>query len=62
MTVLFVTVYSNVFLPTFDNFSILAHESKMYLLEIKDSLLLRRGKSSLNRNINSAPFYLFHKV
>ena len=27
------------FLPSFDNFNVLAHESKNYLLEIKESLL-----------------------
>ena len=50
------------FLPSFDNFSVLAHENKKYLLEIKESLLIMRDKSSLNRNINSAPLYLFDKV
>ena len=50
------------FLPSFDNFSVLAHESKKYLLEIKESLLIMRDKPSLNRNINSAPLYLFDKV
>ena len=50
------------FLPSFDNFSVLAHENKKYLLEIKESLLIMRYKTSLNRNINSAPLYLFDKV
>ena len=50
------------FLPSFDNFSVLAYESKKYLLEIKESLLIMRDKPSLNRNINSAPLYLFDKV
>ena len=50
------------FLPSFDNFSVLAHENKKYLLEIKESLLIMRDKPSLNRNINSAPLYLFDKV
>ena len=40
-------------LPSFDNFSVLAHESKKYLLEIKESLLIMRDKPSLNRSINS---------
>ena len=30
--------------------------------EIKESLLIMRDKPSLNRNINSAPLYLFDKV
>ena len=46
-------------LPFFENFSVLAHESKQYLLEIKQSLLIMRDKPSLNKNINS---YLFGKV
>ena len=50
------------FLPSFDNFSVLAYENKKYLLEIKESLLIMRDKTSLNRNINSAPLYLFDKV
>ena len=50
------------FLPSFDNFSVLAHENKKYLLEIKESVLIMRDKPSLNRNINSAPLYLFDKV
>ena len=50
------------FLHPFDNFSVLAHENKKYLLEIKESLLIMRDKPSLNRNINSAPLYLFDKV
>ena len=55
--------YSTViFLPSFDNFSVLAYESKKYLLEIKESLLIMRDKPSLNRNINSAPLYLVDKV
>ena len=50
------------FLPSFGNFSALAHENKKYLLEIKESLLIMRNKPLLNRNINSPPLYLFDKV
>ena len=50
------------FLPSFNNFRVLAHENKKYLLEIKETLLIMRDKPSLNRNINSAPLYLFDKV
>ena len=50
------------FLPFFNKFSVLAHENKMHLLEIKQSLLITRDKPSLNRKINSAPLYLFDKV
>ena len=50
------------YLPSFGNFSILAHEHKTFLLEIKESLLIMRDKTSRNRNISSAPLYLFDKV
>ena len=50
------------FLPSFDNFRVLAHENKKYLLEIKENLLIMRDKPSLHRNINYAPLYLFDKV
>ena len=50
------------FLPSFNNFRVLAHENKKYLLEIKETLLIMRDKPSLNRNINLAPLYLFDKV
>ena len=50
------------FLHSFDNFSVLVHENKKYLLEIKESLLIMRDKLLLNRNINSAPFDLIDKV
>ena len=44
------------YLPSFHNFSILAHENKKYLLKIKEILLIMRDKPLLNRNVNSAPF------
>ena len=47
---------------SFDNFSVLGYENKKYLLQIKKSLLIMRDKPSLNRNINYAPLYLFHKA
>ena len=50
------------FLPSFDNFNVLAHENKKYLLEIKEILLIKGYKPSLNRNINSSPLHLFDKV
>ena len=50
------------FLPSFDNFSVLAHENKKYLSKIEESLLIMRDKPSLNRNINSAPIYLLDKA
>ena len=50
------------YLPSFDNFRILAHENNKVLLKIKESLLRMRDKPSLNRNISSAPLRLFDKV
>ena len=50
------------YLPSFDNFSILALKNKQFFLEITGSLLIVRDKSLLNRNISFAPFYLFDKV
>ena len=50
------------FLPSFDNFNVLAHENKKHLLEIKEILLTKRDKPLLNTNINSAPLHLFDKV
>ena len=43
---------------TFEDFSVLCHENKKYLLELKESLFYIE-KSSMNWNIRSAPFYLF---
>ena len=50
------------YLPTFNNFSILAQKNKKFLLEIKESLVIIRYKPSLNRNISSAPLYLFDNL
>ena len=47
---------------SYDNFSILTRENKKFLLELKESLLIMRDKPSLNRNITSAPLYLFDKT
>ena len=44
---------------SYDDFSILMHENKNVLLELKESLLVMWDKVSLNKNITSAPFYLF---
>ena len=47
---------------SYDDFSILTRENKKFLLELKESLLIMRDKPSLNRNITSAPLYLFDKT
>ena len=41
------------YLPTFEDFSVLCHENKKYLLELKESLLLMRDRPSMNQNIGS---------
>ena len=46
-------------LPSYDNFSIITREKKKFLLELKETLLIMREQPSLNRNIASAPLYLF---
>ena len=48
--------------PSFENFSVLTKEKKKFLLKLKEILLIVRNKPSLNRNIRSAPLYLFDKV
>ena len=47
---------------SFENFSLLTKDNKKFLLELKENLLIMRDKPSLNRNIRSAPLYLFDKV
>ena len=47
---------------SYDDFSILTRENKTFLLELKDSLLIMIDESSLNRNIISAPLYLFDRA
>ena len=48
--------------PSFDDFIILVQGTKKFLLEIKDSLLIKRDKPKLNKNISSASLLLFGKV
>ena len=42
--------------------TILAQGTNKFLLEIKESLLIKRDKPILNKNISSAPLFLFDKV
>ena len=44
--------------PTFEDFSVQCQENKKYLLELKESLLIMRGRPSMNQNVRSAPLYL----
>ena len=46
---------------SFESFSVLAKENGKFVLELKGSLLIMRGKPSSNRNI-SAPLYLLRRV
>ena len=50
------------FSATFQNFSVLCHENKKYILELKESLLIITNKPSVSRNILSAPLYMFERV
>ena len=47
---------------SYDDFSVLTRENKKFLLELKERLLIMRDKPSLNRNITSAPMYLFNRA
>ena len=40
--------------PLLDGFIILAHGTNEFLLEIKESLLIKRNKPELNKNFSSA--------
>ena len=45
--------------PSFDEFSILAHGNNKFVLEIKESLLIKRDKPVSNKNISCARLFLF---
>ena len=45
--------------PSFDEFTIVAHGNKMYLLEINESLLIKPDQPVLNKNISSTTLHLF---
>ena len=44
---------------SFEDFDVLASETNKFRLLIKESLLIKRDKSILNRTINSFPLKLF---
>ena len=48
--------------PSFDDFTILAQGTNKFLLEITESLLIKRDKPILNKNIRSAPLFLFFVI
>ena len=45
--------------PTFEDFSVLCHENKKYLLEVAESLLIMRDRPSMNQDVRSASLFLF---
>ena len=47
---------------SFESFSVLVKEKRKFVSELKESLLIMRDKPSLNKNIRSAPFYLFNRI
>ena len=48
--------------PSFEGFTILAQGTNKFLLEIKESLLIKCDKPILNKNISYAPLFLLDKV
>ena len=50
-------IYNNI--PSFDEFTILAYGHHKYILEIKESLLIKCDRPALNKNISSAKLFLF---
>ena len=48
--------------PSLENVSVLTKENKKFLLQLKESLLIMRHKSSLSRNIRSPPLYILDRV
>ena len=49
-------------LPPIKRLSVLTRENRKFVLEFIESLLIVRDKTSLNKNIRSAPVFLFDKV
>ena len=47
---------------SFEIFFVLTKENRQFESELKERLLIMRDKLFLNRNIRTAPLYLFHRV
>ena len=45
-----------------NDLSILTRVNKKFSIELKESQLIMKDEPSLNRNITSAPLYLFHRA
>ena len=43
--------------PSFEDFSVLCHETKKYLLELKETLFVMKDTQSVNRIIRTTPLY-----
>ena len=50
-------IFNNI--PSFDKFNILAYDHEKYILEMKESLLIKRNRPVLNKNISSAKLFIF---
>ena len=46
-------------IPYFDDFTIFAYGHHKYIIEIKESLLIKCDRPPLNKNISSAKLFLF---
>ena len=46
---------------SYDDFSIPMHGNKMFLLKLKEALLIMKDKPSFNRDITWAPLHLFDR-
>ena len=44
---------------TRDNFEIIGHDSDRYLLQVKESILIKKHNPKINGNISSIPLHLF---
>ena len=53
---------TNVPMSTNSHVPMSTHGNNKFLLEIKESLLIKLIKPELNKNISSAPLYLFDTV
>ena len=49
--------YNNI--PVFEEFTILVNANNKFVIEIKESLLIKRDRPTLNKNISSAQLLLF---
>ena len=48
--------------PSFNEFTILTHKNKNHLLDLEESLLIKRNEPVLKKSISSATLHLFDTV